>query len=97
MTIEEMARVPDGAGGADVTWSSVAEVSAALWSRSAAEVVEQDRVSGRATHDIWVRYRNDIKPDMRFRLGARIFHILGTIDVDDRGRWLRCPAEEHDL
>lgn len=97
ISIEAMARSPDGAGGADISWTLVAEVSAALWSRSVEERFESDRVAGKATHDIWVRFRDDIKPAMRFRLGARVFDILGVIDVDDRCRWLKCPVEERDL
>lgn len=96
MTIESVARTGDGAGGATVIWNAVADVSVALWSRAADERFVLDRVAGKATHDIWLRYRGDLKPEMRFRFGTRVFDILGVIDVDDRGRWLRCPVEERD-
>ena len=41
--------------------------------------------------------RADVRPDMRIRFGTRIFDILGAIDVEDRGAWLKCPVEERDL
>lgn len=97
ITIESATRVSDGAGGAVVTWESVAEVWAAIWTRDAREVFAADRIAGKATHDIWIRYRGDVKPEMRFRLGPRVFDVLGAIDADDRKRWLRCPVEERDL
>lgn len=97
ITIETASRTSDGAGGASVTWNAVADVWAAIWTRSSDETFEHDRLAGRATHDIWIRYRSDVKPEMRIRSGARTFGILGVIDPEDRGRWLRCPVEERDL
>ena len=95
--IETAVRVSDGGGGATVTWTLVAEVWAAIWPRASDEAFQLDRVAGRATHDIWIRARSDVKPDMRVRFGSRVFDIRGAIDVEDRGRWLRCPSEERDL
>lgn len=97
VTIEEVMRASDGGGGFDVTWNEVAVVWAAIWTRGVDERVDADRVAGRATHDIWIRFRDGVKPEMRFREGARVFDILGVIDVDDRRAWLRCPVEEIDL
>jgi SPP1 family predicted phage head-tail adaptor len=95
--IESPTRLADGGGGSTTEWHAVAEVWAAIWSRSVEERMSADRVSGRASHDIWIRYRGDVTPDMRMRCGARVFDVLGAIDVEDRGRWLRCPSEERDL
>lgn len=97
IVIESAARTGDGAGGAVLDWQPVAEAWVAIWSRSVAESFAQDHTAGTATHDIWMRYRSDVTPDMRVRFGARTFDILGAIDVDDRRRWLRCPSEERGL
>lgn len=97
IVIESPMPESDGAGGATVTWTAVVEVWAAVWSRGVGEKFVHDRVSGSATHDIWLRFRDDVKPKMRMRFGTRTFDILGAIDVDDRKRWLKCPVEERDL
>jgi SPP1 family predicted phage head-tail adaptor len=97
VAIESAARTGDGAGGATLDWQLVAEVWTAIWSRDAFETFALDRVAGKATHDIWMRYRGDVTPDMRIRFGIRLFDILGAIDVEDRGHWLKCPVEERDL
>lgn len=97
ITIEREVRSDDGAGGASVTWQPVADVFAAIWTRSSDENFVHDRIAGRATHDIWIRFRADIAPDMQVRWGERVFDVRGVIDVEDRGRWLKCPAEERDL
>jgi SPP1 family predicted phage head-tail adaptor len=97
VTIESGTRTSDGAGGSTIEWQTVAEVWAAIWSRTVDETFVLDRVAGTATHDIWIRYRSDVSPDMRIRFGTRIFDVLGAIDVEDRGAWLKCPSEERDL
>ncbi len=97
VTIESGVRTSDDAGGSTIEWQPVAKVWAAIWSRTVDEAFALDRVAGTATHDIWIRYRSDVSPDMRIRLGTRIFDVLGAIDVEDRGTWLKCPSEERDL
>lgn len=95
--IESPTRTSDGGGGSTTFWSVVAEVWAAIWPRSSDEALELDRVAGKATHDIWIRYRSDMKPEMRITFGTRVFDVRGVIDVEDRGRWLKCPSVERDL
>jgi SPP1 family predicted phage head-tail adaptor len=97
IVIEMQSRQPDGQGGWQVTWTQVAQVWAGIWPRSASEDVQHDRPAGSATHDVWVRYRADIKPEMRLVAGARTFGILGVMDVEDRKHWLKCIVEERDL
>ena len=95
--IETAVRSSDGGGGATVAWTLVADVWAAIWPRTSDEALQLDRVAGKATHDIWIRFRSDVKPDMRVKFGTRVFDIRGVIDADDRARWLRCPSVERDL
>lgn len=97
VTIEQAVRTDDGAGGASIAWQAVATVAAAIWPRTSGEVYEHDRVAGRASHDIWLRHRDGVLPAMRITFGARTFDILGVIDIEERGRWLKCPVEERDL
>jgi len=97
VAIERAQRTSDGGGGASVIWVLVDEVWGGLWPRTADEAFALDRVAGKATHDIWIRHRRDVAPEMRMRIGARVFDILGAIDVEDRKRFLRCIVEERDL
>lgn len=95
--IERPERAADGAGGWNVTWTLVDEVWAAMWPRMSSEQFALDRVAGKATHDIWMRYRRGVTPGMRITIGTRVFDILGALDVRERRRWLKCIAEERDL
>ncbi|MEI9900809.1 MAG: phage head closure protein [Hyphomicrobium sp.] len=54
-------------------------------------------MSGKVSHEIIIRYRDDVTPQMRFKAGARLFDIAAAFDPDQRRRWLRCLAEERDL
>lgn len=97
IAIERDVRTPDGGGGAEVTWAPVAQVWAAIWPRTASEQLELDRVAGVATHDIWIRFRPDVTPQMRITFGSRIFDIRGVLDMDGKRRWLKCDSQERDL
>ena len=97
ITIEAPVRQPDGLGGAILTWTPIAEVWAAIWPRTASEAMLLDRPAGTASHDIWVRYRDGMVPEMRIVSGSRVFNILGVIDTEDRRRWLKCIVEQRDL
>jgi SPP1 family predicted phage head-tail adaptor len=97
MRLEVAVRTPDGAGGADETWSLVAELWASLKPLSGQEGLEADRVAGHVTHDVVVRYRAGMVPAMRLVLGTRVFDIRAVLDVDERRRFLRCLVEERDI
>jgi SPP1 family predicted phage head-tail adaptor len=84
----------DGGGGVTRTWALVAEVWGAVRPVSGNESVEADGVGGRVSHEIWIRHRAGVVPEMRFALGARIFEIRAVIDSGERHRFLRCLVEE---
>ncbi|MDX2288555.1 MAG: phage head closure protein [Hyphomicrobiaceae bacterium] len=97
INLERPVLVSDGGGGASEDWELVAELWAAVNPLTGAERLEADAISGRVSHEIWLRWRAGVAGDMRFRLGARLFDIRTVIDDGERKRFLRCLAEERDL
>jgi len=97
LALEAVMRVDDGAGGADETWHTIEELWAAIRPLSGSEREAADQIGGRVTHEIWVRYRTGVKPDMRLRGGLRIFEIRAVLDTAERRRFLKCLVEERDL
>jgi SPP1 family predicted phage head-tail adaptor len=97
LDLEQLVRTSDGGGGFAEGWTILATLSAELRPITGGEQVEADRLAGRISHEVTLRYREGVMPAMRFRLGARIFHILAVIDVEGRKRWLKCLCEERDL
>lgn len=94
LALEEAVAVPDGGGGAIVTWSLVAEVWAAIGPRVGRETAEAGGLMGRVTHAITIRHRPDVTPRQRFRMDARVFDIISVIDTDEAHRFLTCLVEE---
>lgn len=97
LTLQRPVRADDGGGGAAVAWETVAEPWAAVSPVTGSEAHEADRLAGRVSHEIWIRWRAGVAPGMRFTMGARVFNIHAVLDIGERRRWLRCLAEESDL
>ena len=96
LTLESPSRADDGGGGAVVTWNTVAELWAAVRPISGDERLRHDAVTGRVTHEVWIRHRGDVVPAMRFTSGARILDIVAVLDPGRRDR-LQCLCEERHL
>jgi SPP1 family predicted phage head-tail adaptor len=96
LTLESPSRADDGGGGATVTWTVVADVWGAVRPITGDERLSADAVTGRVTHQVWIRYRGDVVPAMRLRSGARILDIVAVLDGTRRDR-LQCLCEERHL
>ncbi len=94
LTLEAPARAEDGGGGAEVTWSPVDEVWAEIRPRTGAETVTAEKRAGRLSHTVTLRWRADLAPTQRLRLGPRVLEIEAVTDPDGRRRWLQCRCTE---
>lgn len=97
LVIEDVTRVDDGSGGAIESWQQQAELWAALRPLQGSEREDADKMAGRVSHEIWIRHRSGVKPQMRFRSATRVFEIRAIVDVGERRRFLKCLVEERDL
>ncbi len=97
LVIERPVRASDGGGGATESWQAVATVWARLRPLAGEEITQADALVGKVSHEIVIRYRTDLQPEMRFRRGGRLFDIRASLDVDERHRFLRCLVEEREL
>lgn len=94
LTLQSPARTPDGAGGFTVVWQDVAEVPAEISSAGAREQFAQNRLSGKVTHRIRIRHRDDVTTAMRFLEGSRAYAIRAFSDADPRREFMEILAEE---
>jgi SPP1 family predicted phage head-tail adaptor len=97
IVLERPLRAGDGGGGATVTWEEVTALWAKVTPSGGSESYELDRVAGKASHEIVIRYRADVTPELRFRAGARVFDVCAAFDPDGRRQWIKCLVEERDL
>ncbi|MFT5175959.1 MAG: SPP1 family predicted phage head-tail adaptor [Hyphomicrobiaceae bacterium] len=93
VTIEEPVRTADEAGGAEITWQTVASVWAEIQPKTGREVFESDQLGGRVTHDVRMRFRKGVTPKMRIFHNA-LTDIRFAANVGERGEWLICACEE---
>lgn len=97
LVLERLERAADGGGGAAETWLTEAALWAAIRPLGGHERMAADKVAGRLSHEITIRFRTGVTPEMRFRADTRIFHIDAVMDVRERRAWLRCLCTEDDL
>ena len=96
LMLEAPERAGDDGGGAAVTWTTVCELWARVRAVSGGESFALDRTAGTIGHEIVIRHRAGITPQMRFRSADRVFDIRAAFDPDGQRRWTRCLAEERD-
>ncbi|MGE0699674.1 MAG: phage head closure protein [Hyphomicrobiaceae bacterium] len=97
IVLEAAVRSGDGGGGAIVSWAPVAEMWASVAGATGDETVLGEGLAGSLVSHVSIRYRTDIEPSMRFRLGARLLEIIAVHDVDGRRRRLSCRCRERPL
>ena len=75
-------------------WVDVTNVWADVKGLNGKEKLVALQVQGEITHEITIRYRTDITPDMRAVCGTRIFDITPPVDPDGRKCELRILCKE---
>ena len=99
LVLEEVERVPDGAGGFAEVWVARGtlwgHVKAGAGREAAADFATLSTVAYRITvRAAPVGAQSRPKPDQRFREGARLFRILAVTEEEGAGIYLVCFARE---
>ncbi|MEM9026845.1 MAG: phage head closure protein [Pseudomonadota bacterium] len=94
IVIEQSVRTTIAGGAATESWHTIAKVFAKVVPQSGRDVVEGDRVVGRTTHQVTLRYRSDVTRHQRIGFEGRYLDIVSVRDVDSRNRWLVCECME---
>lgn len=97
LDLQESEEVSDGQGGVTRNWSTVATLFANMEPVGAKRAVRGRAREANITHRITIRYREDIKNDMRFLRNGRELTIHSVHDVDETARYLICGCEETKL
>jgi len=97
VTIEAENASPDGAGGLTDPWANPTQV-ATVWAEitplSGSEQLRAMRLEERVSHRIRMRYRTDVTPQHRMRLGIRQFNVRSVLNEGERSRWLIILVDE---
>lgn len=91
----EMAQAtPDGAGGADHTWTTVGSVFGRIEPRRRRETVDDGRAVGLVTHRVMLRRNAPLASGTRLVADGVRYRVLSVEDHDPRRRFLSCLCEE---
>lgn len=94
IAVEENQPVRTSTGAFAPNWVQVAERWAAISPQSGREFVAAKQVHAELTHIITVRGPLDVRPDMRLRLGSRVFDIIAVMDFEERHMEIKILCKE---
>ena len=100
LTIQQEVHTSDGAGGHTRSWQTVADVWAQIVPLgSGANHIGREKwiaeqLQSEVTHRVWMRYRADVRPDMRLRFENRVFNIRYVINSEEKDAMLSLLVQE---
>lgn len=98
ITFQTLTLTPDGQGGSTESWANIPDTPtcwAKVTPKSAKERYFSQRVEMNTTHEIVVRWRNDLTSKMRIVHEGKIFQIHGIRAEDEERWWTYIDAEEN--
>ena len=90
LVIERVHATPDEAGGWQTDYQSVGAVWAEIRPVGAEPSLAPRQSGETLTHEIMLRYREDVHVGHRFRQGTACYVIRLLVDPDQRKTWLVC-------
>lgn len=94
VTIEAPVDAPDGAGGFTRSYATLAQVWAKIDPAGARDDFVEQRQEQSTTHVVTIRWRSDVKSQMRLIYRSRRLLIQSVVDLRERRRFLVCSCEE---
>jgi len=94
ITLEAPNDALDDNGGVVRTYAAVTTIHARILPKNVDMIFQGDSQDENVTHEIMFRSWPGLKGDMRFRLGTRVFQILGFDDFDEKGITTRALCQE---
>jgi SPP1 family predicted phage head-tail adaptor len=86
ITIEQKAKVSDGAGGYTESWVPFVTIWASVDPVSGKEYYEAQQMQSSVSHKIRIRYKSGVLPSMRVNFKERIFAVESVINWEERNR-----------
>jgi len=87
--------VQDSSGATTETWTDIANIWAQIKPLSGRQMDIAKQAQSEVTHEIIVRYRENVTPDKRIKYGSRIFYIESVMNIEERNNWLILRCKEY--
>lgn len=92
--IQKQITTQDNFGEQYEEWNDITTVWANINPISGREFFAAETVNSEITHKVRLRYREDIKPDMRISYKGRIFRIESVINEFEKNKVLQLMCKE---
>lgn len=84
----------DGMGGKNIAFVDVSTVWMQWSPGSGKESWMAQHQQPTASHSVYIRYRNDIRPNWRVKVAGRVFRVLSVLDEENTKEILSLACEE---
>ena len=81
-------------GEVEDQWEDVKTVWAEIKPVSGQQFFAAKQINSEITHNVYIRYRNDLKPSMRIRFKGRTFEILYIMNVNEGNQLMQIYCKE---
>ena len=92
--VQSPVNTTDTGGGSTRTWSTVSTRWANIIPKSGNESYRQGQVQETLTHEVTIRWLENIGTNYRLKYGNRLFNIKNLKNIDERGRYIVMQCEE---
>jgi SPP1 family predicted phage head-tail adaptor len=94
IALQVVTQTSDGQGGYTESWATTATIWAEIKPQSGYVKFQAFQNENPTSHDITIRYRNDITIAKRFLFGSRVFLIKEIINIEEASVFMRIKAVE---
>lgn len=92
--IESLVKTADAAGGPLESWTKFSDVWCDIKPLNGKEKYVSSEKHATATHQVIMRYKSGIKPEMRLVSRGRIFEIKASLNVNEEDYMTQLIVEE---
>jgi SPP1 family predicted phage head-tail adaptor len=94
LRLESPADETDGQGGVHAEWTAIADIWGRVEPLGATPREEAEAAIAPVRHRVTIRYRSDVRHEMRFVFRGRQLLVRAVRDPDETRRYLICDCEE---
>lgn len=95
VTLQKQINAPNDYGATVTKWRDIATVWAEIKPLSGREYFSAQQVQSEVTTQIWLRYRDDVKPTMRVNHNGKHYEILSVLNTNGWNTSLQLMCKEN--
>ena len=94
ITFQELSKSQNEYGELVEKWIDIKTVWAEIKPVSGNQFFAAKQINSEISHNVYIRYRTDLKPSMRIKFKERVFEILYLMNVNEDNRLMQIYCKE---